>query len=150
MRVIFKFIPPVIAALITTGCIGFLDPPKYYIGGYTVRTEEARQESFRDEVKQVAAQIAGKLGYVYSINSDDIGGVLIAIYPRNWNLDPSHLRITVEWGTNGSKRFFVNILKNGPEETKEIKRIREGIEEVLREHPSFKAEFELSHRSMWQ
>ena len=142
-----KYIPVLFVALLLSGCFGMLEPARYYIGGYTVHTEEARSESFRSEVKVVAGEITNKLGYDYSIK-DSMGAVAIGINPKNWSTDPSHLRIQVWWLVNGTDRFTITVLKDAPEETEETTRIRKAIEDVINAHPSFRLDFDLTHRTM--
>lgn len=143
-----KYIKYFYCCLVLTvgGCL--LTPGPYYLGDYTVRTKEAKRHDFGNDLKALAFKLGSRLGYEVSINEGAGGVILIGIYSKDSEHDPTRPKIDIEWYNNSASWFSIGILKNGPDETAETLRVRQCIESILSENPSFRWHYEVAHRTM--
>jgi hypothetical protein len=135
-----------ISLALVFGC-SYLEPPRFYIAGYKVKTDAAKSPQFRATIRQLAADVADELQYPVITWEDNRPGVLIAMQGTNLNVGPNP-RVVFSWTNNKRDDFSVSVWKYRPEETEEIRRARAAVERVLKEHPDFMWKSELTHHTM--
>lgn len=139
----FAIIPLLLLTLLS-GCL--LSSGGYYIGGYHVKTNSAKNEGFRAEVKEIASQIAAQLDYDYAGGFDEPLGLAITLDPKHLTDGAPSPQVVVDWAR--LPYFDITVLKRGPEENAGTLRARECIENILKKHPEFQWEFDVEHRTM--